>query len=212
MNAIPDTIVINTDSMTTDIRQVVKPLNLVSENDSILTKPTEYFDFDNPPIDPVLLASQLVETLKKENGLGLSANQCGLPYNVFVMGTGDNIVAFFNAKLTSHSQDMQNGPEGCLSYPGLILYVNRPSSIQVEYQDYTGATKKTIFSGLTARCFLHELDHMKGVVFTKTVKPLALKMALEKRKKAIKRIDRLEKKVTSKEFVKKIQKGLKKHI
>ena len=59
------------------------------------------FDFSNPPVDPNSFASTLVETCKKHNGFGLSANQCGYPHRVFVMGTDDEYVAFFNPKLIS---------------------------------------------------------------------------------------------------------------
>lgn len=137
------------------------------------------FDFANTNINPTDFASSLVETCKKNHGLGLSANQCGFPYRVFVMGAGEEFVAYFNPKLIS-SQGEDHMDEGCLSFPFLNLKITRPKTIEVEYQDYEGVVRNKTFSGITARCFLHELDHMNGVVYTSRAKPLALQYGLKK--------------------------------
>lgn len=160
--------------------------NLVPENHPILTKVLPDFDFSNPPVDPNMFASSLVETCKKNNGYGLSANQCGFEHRVFVMGTGDEYVAYFNPKLID-SEGESHIEEGCLSFPLLGLRITRPKKITVEYQDFTGQTHTKIFDGITARCFLHELDHMNGIVYTSRVKPLALAMGLKKRSKFVKK-------------------------
>ena len=52
--------------------------------------------------------------------------------------------------------------------------------MEVEYQDFTGITRTKTFTGITARCFLHELDHMNGMMYTSRVKPLALQFGLKK--------------------------------
>jgi len=75
--------------------------------------------------------------------------------------------------------------EGCLSFKDLFLHIERPKTIKVEYQDFNGQTRQSMFTGLTARCFLHELDHMNGITYHTHVKPLSLKMA-EKRRVSIK--------------------------
>jgi peptide deformylase len=160
----------------------IKTFDLVPADWPILYKPIEEFDFSKPPVDPNQFASTLVETCKKNNGLGLSANQCGYPHRVFVMGTGDEYVAFFNPKVvkTEGESHMQ---EGCLSWPLLTLRITRPKKIWVEYQDFTGVKKEAIFDGISARCFLHELDHMNGIMYTSRVKPLALQFGLKKLEK-----------------------------
>jgi peptide deformylase len=163
-------------------------LRLVKENDPILAQTMPKFDFDNPPIDPNTLASRLVDTCKQYRGLGLSANQCGLPYRVFVMGSEDEYVAFFNPEVTHVTEQTAHMTEGCLSFPFLGLKITRPSEIKVKYQDFTGAEKESTFSGISARCFLHELDHMNGVVYTERVKPLALSMGMKKRHKLLKKM------------------------
>jgi peptide deformylase len=163
-------------------------LKLVKETDPILAQTMPKFDFDNPPIDPNALASRLTDTCKEYRGVGLSANQCGMPYRVFVMGANDEYVAFFNPEVTHVSNENAHIVEGCLSFPFLGLRITRPAEIKVKYQDFTGAEKTAQFSGISARCFLHELDHMNGVVYTERVKPLALSMGIKKRNKLLKKM------------------------
>lgn len=161
----------------------VEIFDLVDENNLTLHSMTNNFDFANPPVDPNKFASSLVETCKKYNALGLSANQCGFNYRVFVAGSGDSYVAFFNPVIVSVSPETSKMEEGCLSFPDLFLIVERPATIEVVYQDFTGAQKTAKFAGLTARCFQHELDHMNGVCYTEKVKPLAMQMALKRKAK-----------------------------
>jgi peptide deformylase len=166
----------------------LKLFNLVPEDDPILLQNLPEFNFGNPPVNPNSFASSLVETCKHNKGIGLSANQCGFPYRVFVMGSGDNYVAFFNARITKVSESEIHMTEGCLSFPLLGLKITRPEEIEVEYQDYLGELHQAKFTGISARCFLHELDHMNGVVYTSVAKPLALKFGEERRKKIIRRM------------------------
>jgi len=165
-------------------------LDLVSENDPILKELMPEFDFKNPPIDPVRLASDLVENCKGRSGFGLAANQMGFKYRVFVMGTDDEYVAFFNPKILSYSTESQIILEGCLTFPNLGIRVERAKSIEVEYQDFKGEVKTKTFTGLTAQCFQHELDHLNGICYTVRAKPLALKSGLKKREKLNKMIKR----------------------
>jgi peptide deformylase len=140
------------------------------------------FDFANPPVNPNDFASSLVETCKKNNGLGLSANQCGFKHRVFVMGSDDNYISCFNPKIIS-TEGENHMAEGCLSFPLLQFKITRPKTITVEYQDWTGEKHTQTFTGLTARIFLHELDHMNGIVYTDRVKPLALQSGFKKMEK-----------------------------
>jgi len=160
----------------------VKTFDLIPADWPVLNRPTEEFDFSKPPVNPNEFASTLVETCKKHNGFGLSANQCGYPFRVFVMGTDDDYVAFFNPKVIKTEGEVHM-EEGCLSWPLLTLRITRPKKIWVEYQDFTGVKKEAIFDGISARCFLHELDHMEGIMYTSRVKPLALQFGLKKLEK-----------------------------
>ena len=186
-----DVITFNTETWKDDLKSPkmtvttkVSTFKLVSENDPILKEVIPEFDFDNPPVDPNAFASSLVDTCIKHEGFGLSANQCGFRHRVFVVGAGEEYVAFYNPKIVSSSGSTKL-PEGCLSFKNLYLEVERPESIEVEYQDFTGTHKTAKFSGLTARCFQHELDHLNGVCYTKHVGPVALKMANKRRIKFI---------------------------
>ncbi len=190
-----DTIVFDTEAAVQNqpIMRQVKTFALVSENHPALHEALPEFDFSNPPVNPNEFASTLVETCKLNKGLGLSANQCGFKYRVFVMGAGDEYVAFFNPKVISLSDEMVLMEEGCLSYPLLSLRINRPKEIMVEYQDFTGQIRNTKLTGISARCFLHELDHMNGIVYTGRVKPLAFQMAMKKRDKLFGMVKKMQK-------------------
>ena len=157
----------------------VEIFDLVPPDHPALYKVLPEFDFENAPINPNSFASTLVETCRKHDGIGLSANQCGFEYRVFVMGVGEEYVAYFNPKIIS-SEGEKHMEEGCLSFPFLNLHITRPEKVEVEYQDYMGEKHTKIFNGISARCFLHELDHMNGIVYTSRVKPLALQFGLKK--------------------------------
>jgi peptide deformylase len=196
------TLIINTDSWKDELNQAIqveiKIFDLVPETHEVLKEVLPEFNFNSPPVNPSEFASSLVETCKKHNGLGLSANQCGFKYRVFVMGTGDEYVAFFNPKLVEVSEETLKMEEGCLSFKDLFLYVERPKTIKVEYQDYTGKVKTAMFTGLTARCFLHELDHMNGITYHTHVKPLSLKMAEKRRLNVRLKRKQVEKNISNK--------------
>lgn len=183
-----DVIVFDTNSALEFGTTPKKKIELVPENDPVLREVMPEFDFKNPPINPEELAHSLIETCKTNQGIGLSSNQCGLRYRVFVMGAGDEYVAFFNPKVLSSSEDTVHMEEGCLSFPLLGLRITRPAHVEVEYQDFTGTTKYARFSGISARCFLHELDHMNGILYTDRVKPLAFESGKKKRQKLLNNI------------------------
>ena len=161
---------------------------LVAETDPILKQFTTEFDFSNPLVNANEFASTLVETAINYRAIGLSANQCGFPYRVFVMGANNEYVAFFNPVITKFSEEQVHLPEGCASFPLLGLHITRPSWVEVEYQDYLGNHKSARFEGLSARIFQHEFDHMMGVCYTERAKPLALQMAQKTRYKQLKKM------------------------
>lgn len=173
-----ENIVINTEQNTISQTQI-ETFDLVDPTHPALHKALPEFDFDNATINPTDFASSLVETCKKNNGLGLSANQCGFEHRVFVMGAGEEYVAYFNPKIVGIDGEAHM-EEGCLTFPLLMLRVTRPKRVKVEYQDFTGVKREATFDGISARCFLHELDHMNGIVYTSRVKPLAFQFGLKK--------------------------------
>jgi peptide deformylase len=184
-----DVFKINTEQVASETIQqpTIETFDLVAEDDPILREVMPEFDFVNTSVDPGKFASSLVETCKKNQGIGLSANQCGFRHRVFVMGAGDDYVAHFNPKLLI-TEGENHMIEGCLSFPLLGLRITRPEIITVEYQDFSGQYRTAKYAGISARCFLHELDHMNGIVYTDRVKPMALKSGLDKRNKIIKKM------------------------
>lgn len=157
---------------------------LVHYKDPILHQPVQAFDFVAPPFDPPTLARQLYDTMIKEGGIGLSANQCGLDYRVFVMAAhGDNFIACFNPKIVDFSGEQLYLEEGCLSYPGLFVKIKRPKIIKVRYTQSDGQTITRKFDGITSRCFQHELDHLNGIVHIDLATRFHKEQALKKWKK-----------------------------
>ena len=125
-----DVITINTADAVSEQPTQIKTFDLVPADWPFLYKEVPEFDFTKPPVDPNEFASSLVETCKKFNGLGLSANQCGFHHRVFVMGSGDNYVACFNPKIIL-AEEEAHLPEGCLSFPGKIVSSSMSRSLKV---------------------------------------------------------------------------------
>jgi peptide deformylase len=89
----------------------------------------------------------------------------------------------FNPRVLSESSTTQTTDEGCLSFPELWLGVSRPNKIESEYLDKNGNTCTITLTGIDARCFLHELDHLNGIVFTEKVSPMKLMLAKKQQRK-----------------------------
>lgn len=140
-------------------------LALVDEKDPILKQKTEIFDFSNPPIDPVVLYQNLGRTLQAHDALGLAAPQVGLPYRCFVLRT-ENILGVFNPILVDKSEEEVIMEEGCLSFENLFIKIKRPQSIRARFTTPDGERQTTVMEGMTARAFLHEMDHLDGITYT----------------------------------------------
>lgn len=169
---------------------MVEPLPLYDENHPMLKVqiPEYKQSLPNPLME--LLIKRLKMTMKQYGGIGLSANQCGVFERVFVIGTDDFQIACINPRIVGKSPSTIKEKEGCLSYPGLYVKLDRPDWVEVEYTDENGQLVQTRLEGITARCFQHELDHMNGIRMTDHVGPVALQMARKKQKKIVKMIVR----------------------
>lgn len=172
----------------------IEPLPLYDENHPMLRMPIPEYKGALP--NPVMtnLIKRLKLTMKLYGGIGLSANQCGIFERVFIIGTDEFQLACINPKLIGTSAGMIKADEGCLSFPGLYIKIDRPKSIQVEFTDENGQVQQTMLEGLSARCFLHELDHMNGKKFIEYAGPVALQMARKKQDKLMKKVVRNQKK------------------
>ncbi|MCK9369333.1 peptide deformylase [Candidatus Dojkabacteria bacterium] len=136
------------------------------------------------------LIKQMQMTRKKYNGVGLAANQCGQSVRMFVIGGNDYDMVCINPQLIEASSEELKGNEGCLSFPGLFVKIKRPTWIKVEYINENGNVVQMTFSGITARCYLHELDHLNGIRLIDHVGPTAILLARNKQKKIMKKIIR----------------------
>lgn len=154
-------------------------LNIVPKPNSLLTTKLEAFNFKDPPTDPIQLAKDLTETMLSHDGLGLSANQIGLPYRVFVVKSNP-ILCCYNAKIVDFGDETSDYEEGCLSFPGIFIKVIRPVNIRIRYTQPNGNTDTYKYAGLTSRVIQHEYDHMEGIRFTDHVGNVRLQMAVKK--------------------------------
>lgn len=139
-------------------------MKLIPANDPLIRTELDQFDFSNPTIDPVELATNLVQFMRDSNGIGLSANQVGLNLRVFAM-EGEPAIVCFNPRIVMFGEEEVTLEEGCLTYPGLYVKVKRPKVIKVRYQEADGEVYTETFTGMTSRVFQHEFDHLNGDVF-----------------------------------------------
>ncbi len=161
-------------------------MKLVKYPDPFLREKMPEFNFDNPAYDPIQLEKDMIELMFKENGMGLSANQAGIRARVFVIGhknLPEQARAFFNPMVAAHVDELEDLEEGCLSFPGVYVNVKRPKKIQAKWQNSQGQWEEGIFEGYDCKCFLHELDHLEGIVYQDRVSTLKWAMALKKIKK-----------------------------
>jgi peptide deformylase len=161
-------------------------LKFVPQDADILHKPLQKWG-PELGIDAESLVKEMMSIMLINQGIGLSASQVGVDAAVFVMGNKDLSYACFNPRILSVSNEKSIAQEGCLSYAGLYLNIKRPSSILVEYEDVKGETKQKEFTGIFARCFLHEFDHINGICFVDRASSLGLKLAKQRVNKNLKK-------------------------
>lgn len=124
---------------------------------------------DNIDGDLVTLAGNMVETTLAAPGVGLAANQIGLPWRLFVINIGvktdkENLVTVINPEITS-MEGSELGEEGCLSIPDVMAKVTRASQVEIKGYDLDGNEVRYEAEGYLARAFQHEMDHLNGVLF-----------------------------------------------
>ncbi len=116
-----------------------------------------------------ILAKDMLETMYAAPGRGLAAPQVGVLQRLFVMDVGwkegksDPLVCI-NPMLQEVSEDRASSEEGCLSIPGVLAEVTRPTQVQMVWTGLNGARYVQSFDGFAGACVQHELDHLDGVV------------------------------------------------
>ena len=167
---------------------------LVKETDPFLREKPEVFDFENPQVDPEKLQKQLIENMIHHEGLGLSANQIGIPVTVFAMRMDEHALVVFNPEILEWSEDTTYMREGCLSFPGLWIAIERAKSVAVKFQVFDGEEQAGSMSELSARVFQHESEHMDCDLFIDNVNKFKLKSAMRKRYMNLRKFKRENKK------------------
>ncbi|MEV0648793.1 peptide deformylase [Phytomonospora sp. NPDC050363] len=111
------------------------------------------------------LVKNLIDTMLDEGGAGLAAPQIGVGLRVFAFDVDDVVGHLVNPLLEFPDEEEQEGPEGCLSIPGLYYdTVRRQNVIAKGFNEY-GDPMQIVGTGLMSRCIQHETDHLDGVLF-----------------------------------------------
>ena len=112
----------------------------------------------------VRLTEDMLVTMRENEGVGLAANQVGRLKRVLVAEVEDEEYVIVNPVLTDMAETTEQGPEGCLSIPGIQVEVERPTAVTVSGQDVSGEPLRIEASDLLARILQHEVDHLDGVL------------------------------------------------
>jgi peptide deformylase len=160
-------------------------LKIVHFPDPILREKMPEFDFGNPAIDPIQLEKDMLEIMYQNHGMGLAANQVGIRARVFVMGhesAPELAQAFFNPIIEANTDQYIDLIEGCLSFPDMFVKVKRPNAIKARWQNRSGEWESGEFNGYDCKCFLHEFDHLEGIVFQDRISKLKWSLASKNKK------------------------------
>jgi len=155
----------------------VQPIRLFG--DPVLRTPAEpVVDFDR---ELRRLIDDLIETMRDAAGVGLAAPQLGVGLRVFAFDVDDVVGYLVNPELEFPDDEEQDGPEGCLSIPGVYVDTKRRMNVVARGFNGYGEPVQLVGSGLMARCVQHETDHLDGVLFIDRLDP-------ERRKEAMRQI------------------------
>jgi peptide deformylase len=110
------------------------------------------------------LAEEMLTTMREREGVGLAANQVGRLKRILVAATEDEEYVIVNPVIEEVADTTEKELEGCLSIPGIQVEVERPTGVTLSGQDASGAPHRIETTGLLARIFQHEIDHLDGVL------------------------------------------------
>jgi len=156
--------------------------------DPVLLRPTEPVErFDDELRE---LISDMAETMFAASGVGLAANQIGVPLRLFIadLSAGerrDELSVFINPRLSGF-EGGEIGEEGCLSFPDLSLEIERAAQVTVDALDMDGKPFSYVGEGLMARAIQHETEHLDGQVFLRHLSAIKRELVKKQIKKRIK--------------------------
>jgi peptide deformylase len=153
----------------------VQPIRLFG--DPVLRTPADpVVDFD---VELRKLVADLTETMREQSGAGLAAPQLGVGLRVFTFEVDEVLGHLVNPVLEFPDVEEQDGPEGCLSIPGLYFDTKRRMNVVVKGFNSYGDPMQIVGTGLMARCVQHETDHLDGVLFLDRLDTEARKEAMK---------------------------------
>lgn len=138
-------------------------LHILHDNDPTLRKKSR--EVDEITARTKTLLDDMLETMRKADGVGLAAPQVGVLRRIVVIEVEEgNVIELINPVITEKSGS-QTGYESCLSLPGKTGICTRPNFVRVKALDRNGVER--IYEGkeLLARCFCHEIDHLDGILY-----------------------------------------------
>ena len=158
----------------------MNPSTIIDNTDTVLHSPCEKYNWLRPQCNLPDTIETLVSAMSAKGGIGLSANQIGIPLQIFVM-RGEKPIVVINPNILESSDETIELEEGCLSYPGVLVKVRRPVWVKARFNLPSGTAQTFRFEGITARVFQHEYDHIiHGKTMLDSVSKLKKNMALKK--------------------------------
>ncbi len=139
---------------------------VVTSEDPILRKHSRKVENFNERLWTLL--DDMKDTMYKAEGVGLAAVQVGILRRVLVVDVGDGLLELINPEIIESSGSVRD-VEGCLSLPGESGTVDRPEFVKIKAQNRDGVWRRYEGTGLKARCFCHEIDHLDGILYTDKV-------------------------------------------
>ncbi len=170
-------------------------LPIVAYGDPVLRKVGKDIGKDYPGLEELI--ENMEETMKNAQGVGLAAPQIGRDIRLFLIDASpfaenedlddeeraflkDFKRTFINARIVEEDGDEWAFNEGCLSIPNINEDVYRPETIQVKYVDEKFIERQETLTGLAARIFQHEYDHIEGILFTDKLSSLKKRLLKKK--------------------------------
>ncbi len=156
--------------------------------DPVLRKQCEVVE--NIDGELVTLSEDMIETTLAAPGIGLAANQIGIPWRIFVVNMGfetenDKLITLINPEITA-IEGSELGEEGCLSIPDVVAKVNRATQVELKAVDLNGKDVRYEAKGFLARAIQHEMDHLNGILFWDSLGKIKRDILKRKFKKKLK--------------------------
>ena len=157
------------------------PHQVLNEISSVWTKEDSIDGYN----DIEQFENDMIKFMLENKGMGLAANQIGITKRFFAIGseTFDKFkksAIIWNPQVITQSKEKVIHEEGCLSFKGIFIKVERSKVIEVEYETTQGSKETTRLDNMESKCFQHELDHLEGITFNKRISKLRWDMAKKK--------------------------------